>query len=303
MPRPRIGTKALATRALYCSAYSPSPDNNQLGVRALEQLESVLTRDRRARLAGEWVAGRQATEAELQAFDGDSALELRLALVRSCVDETIFTQHREAHRRSQRLLDEVRVAAASSLSIRLEATLEDLIGLHAHAGFLMDRPAGYPAIILSAFEAALKLRRAGDLALLAESLFHVGLAQQVGHQDEAAGQPWLDESYRLAIAAGDDVTASYAIRHIAVGHRARGQKEVARAALVKSWELRRSAAFRPGAAAALVTLAQFDLEHGAFDLARRELADVRGDLEELDMAPFLRLAEGLERDLAADESA
>ena len=162
--------------------------------------------------------------------------------------------------------------AATSGDRRLEAFALARRGLALHSVFLRDRSAGEPAGELELFERALALRREiSDASGVAESLFHVGLVHQVIRDENAASRPFFEESYERAKALGDDVLASYALRHVAFCDQADGDLSAAQAKHEEALELRRRAGWVPGVGAQLFALAELEAERGRREQAR-ELA-------------------------------
>jgi hypothetical protein len=143
----------------------------------------------------------------------------------------------------------------------VEAALALARGRVLHARFLADRAADPRELAL--FEAATEgYRRLGDRRGEAEALFWVGTFHQVVRGDQDAALPPLELSYALSTAAGDKLTMSYAVRHLAFADLAAGRRAVARERLAESVRLRREIGFRPGVAAGLVALAHVTAEEG-----------------------------------------
>lgn len=194
-----------------------------------------------------------------------------LALARVLTDEALFggcdtLAEREA------LLDEAQTYAERGGEPQLIADAYDARGMSLHAAFLETMDRFEPPGELDLFERGLAMRKqAGEPKPIAESLFHVGLVYGVVRRDHQRALPYFEEAYRSAQAAGDLVTASYAIRHIAFVHHDAGDDAVARAGLLESLELRERAGFVPGVAMALVALAYADMDSGATDQAMRRL--------------------------------
>lgn len=109
---------------------------------------------------------------------------------------------------------------------------------------------------LELFEHAARLyRTVGDVRGEGEALFWIGTFHQVIRQDHEAAVPVLERSYELADRAGDRLTVSYVLRHLAFADHSAGRLEAARERLTESMQLRRELGFAPGVAANLVGLA------------------------------------------------
>ena len=136
----------------------------------------------------------------------------------------------------------------------VEADLALARGRIMHARFL-DQRAEDPRE-LELFERAVELYHAlGDDRGEAESLFWVGCFLQVVQDDSYAALPFFQKSRDLAERAGDKLTASYALRHLAFAAQSSGRPDLATEYLEASTRLRREIGFMPGVAANLVALA------------------------------------------------
>lgn len=145
-----------------------------------------------------------------------------------------------------------------------EADLALARGRVLHARFLRDRQEDPRELPL--FEQAAELyHRLGDARGEAEALFWIGCYHQVVRDDDEAGLPFLERSYRLAVEIGDDLTRSYAVRHLGFADLAGGGTAAGRRRLEESVQLRRKIGFRPGVAAGLLSLAQVAAETGDRD--------------------------------------
>ncbi|MEH0933835.1 tetratricopeptide repeat protein [Micromonospora psammae] len=151
----------------------------------------------------------------------------------------------------------------------LDAVEADLVlarGRLLHARYLDDRVEDPRELPL--FERAVALyRELGDERGEAEALFWVGCVHQVVRQDEAAAAPAYARARELAGRAGDRLTLSYVLRHLAFAEQAAGRSDAARERMAESTRLRRDIGFRPGVAANLVALAFFALGDGRRDEA------------------------------------
>ena len=163
-----------------------------------------------------------------------------------------------------------------------EADLALARGRVLHARFLQDRENDDPRE-LALFEQAAELyRRLGDARGEADALFWIGCYHQVVRDSDSAALPFLERSYQLADSAGDDLTRSYAVRHLAFADLAAGDVTTGRRRLEESVELRRKIGFAPGVAAGLLALAQLAAESGDRD----------GELALLDEAESIARASG-----------
>jgi tetratricopeptide (TPR) repeat protein len=108
-------------------------------------------------------------------------------------------------------------------------------------------------------------------AVEAESLFWIGTFHQVVRHDNDAAVPALERSYELTTQAGDKLTMSYALRHLAIAEHAAGRLNAARAWLEESVRLRREIGFLPGVAANLVGLAYISAAEGRREDAMKVL--------------------------------
>jgi tetratricopeptide (TPR) repeat protein len=151
-------------------------------------------------------------------------------------------------------------AAAERGDRSLEAFALSRRGLALHGEFLRDRSRGEPPGEMELFERALDIRReAGDEHGVAESLFHVGLVHQVVRGDHKTARRLFEESYARAT---DDVTASYALRHIAFCDDEAGDAESAERRHEEALELRRGAGWQAGIAAQLAAIADLRARRG-----------------------------------------
>ncbi len=126
-----------------------------------------------------------------------------------------------------------------------------------HARYLSARAAGeQPAedpTELALFERALALYEdLGDTRGAAEAQFLVGCYHQVVRGDMDTTEAMFARSRDLAEAAGDNLTRSYALRHLAFAAQHAGRIADAHAALTESTRLRRDLGFTAGVAANLV---------------------------------------------------
>ena len=175
-------------------------------------------------------------------------------------------------------IGDVERAAADRGDRGLEAFALSRRGLALHGEFLRDRSRGEPPGEMALFERALEIRRQiRDEPGVAESLFHVGLVHQVVRGDHGTARPLFEQSYRLAT---DDITASYALRHIAFCDDDAGDAASAERRHGEALELRRRADWQAGIAAQLAALAELRARRGdregAAELAREARASLVG---------------------------
>lgn len=110
----------------------------------------------------------------------------------------------------------------------------------------------------------------GDIRGEAEAVFWQGCYRQVLARDDASAHPLLERSLRLARDAGDDLVASYALRHLGISCHMAGDLDGAERHLQASTTLRRELGFTAGVAANLVGLAFVAVGRGeAAEGARR----------------------------------
>jgi tetratricopeptide (TPR) repeat protein len=195
-------------------------------------------------------------------------------------DENLLARDRLAE--LQAAIDAVERLAADRGDRRLEAFALARRGLKLHATFLHDRSKGEPPDELPLFEQALAIRREiRDQQGIAESLFQIGLVHQVVRDDSAAARPFFEESYERAVALGDDVVASHALRHVAFCDEADGDEETAEKRHLETLELRRRAGWVPGQGAQLFALATLRASQGRVDEARDYARQARAIFSEV----------------------
>ena len=149
----------------------------------------------------------------------------------------------------------------------VEAALLLRRGRILHCRFLESRVE--PPEELSYFERAAELyRRAGDERGEGEARFWLGCFHQVVRDDNPTAVPFLTESVILSRKSGDDLTLSYALRHLGIAAQLSGNHPEARQLLEESTTLRRTLDFTPGVAANLVGLIYLAI-------AENRLADAR----------------------------
>jgi len=155
----------------------------------------------------------------------------------------------------------------------VEADLALARGRLLHARYLQERLAE-DAEELRLFELAARLYAdLGDQRGEGEALFWIGIVHQVIRDDQETAVPLFERSLAMAAEAGDDLTRSYALRHLGIAAHAAGDLTGARSRLEESTRLRRDLGFHAGAAANLIGLAHLAA-------AEERADDVRSILEE-----------------------
>jgi len=131
---------------------------------------------------------------------------------------------------------------------------------------------------LPAFERAAELYRGvGDERGEAEAQFWIGCFHQVVRDDNSGAVPFLTAASELARKTGDQLTLSYALRHLGFAAHMAGDFDDARALLEESTAIRRTLGFTAGVAANLVGLVYLASAQGRPDDAR-DLADEAEEL-------------------------
>lgn len=135
----------------------------------------------------------------------------------------------------------------------VEAALLVQRGRILHCRFVESRVE--PPEELGYFERAAELYRgAGDERGEAEARFWIGCFHQVVRDDNPTAVPFLTAAVELSRRSGDDLTLSYALRHLGVAAHMSGNYPEARELLEESTALRRTLGFSAGVAANLVGL-------------------------------------------------
>ena len=154
------------------------------------------------------------------------------------------------------------LAAADRALDAVEADAALARGRIRHARLLAAGMPGEDPEEIALFDRALALYRSlGDTRGEAESLFWVGCYHQVVRHDMDASEPMFARAAEL----GDDLTRSYALRHLAFAAHHAGRLDDAHAALTESTALRRALGFDAGVAANLIAAADFAAEGGPGD--------------------------------------
>jgi tetratricopeptide (TPR) repeat protein len=157
-----------------------------------------------------------------------------------------------------------------------EAELALARGKVLHGRFLEDQvenPGELPLI-----ERSLELFESlGDERGQAEALFWLGCFHQVVRNDNETAVPLLERSRDLAKQTADNLTLSYALRHLGIAAHAAGRLDEAAENLTASTSLRRDLNFPAGAAANMVGLIYLAKAGDRTDEAR-QLADEATEL-------------------------
>ncbi|MFF9625875.1 tetratricopeptide repeat protein [Streptomyces griseosporeus] len=160
----------------------------------------------------------------------------------------------------------------------VEADLALARGRLLHARFL-EEGAEDPRELELFERAAALYARLGDGRGEGEALFWVGIVHQVVRDDTDRALPFFERALALAGAAGDRLTVSYALRHLAFAEGLAGRPDAARERLEESTRLRRELGFGPGVAANLIVLARLAVERADHEEARA-LLDEAAELAE-----------------------
>jgi len=187
--------------------------------------------------------------------------------------------------------DAAAIAAGDRELDSVEADLALARGRLVHARFLDDRNAD--PVELELFERAARLYQTlGDVRGEAEALFWIGIYHQVvrGENDDVVGT--FERSYELAKQAGDELTMSYAVRHLGFAAMAAGDLPIARERLEESVRIRREIGFSAGVAAGLLALADLAAEEGRRDEALTLLDEASEAARSCDAHGVLRWVEG-----------
>lgn len=214
------------------------------------------------------------------AVDADDRIER----ARKLYEDAVFGGEASALGAAERTLDAV------------EADLALARGRVLHARFLSERVEDPREREL--FERAAELyRQVGDVRGEGEAVFWVGCVHQVVSGDTIAATPAFARARELATRAGDDLTLSYVLRHLAFVEREAGRLDDARTLMEESTRLRRGLGFLPGVAANLVALGHLAVEAGQPDRALALLDEATTVAEAAGAGGVLRWAEEARRNL------
>jgi tetratricopeptide (TPR) repeat protein len=162
------------------------------------------------------------------------------------------------------------VEALTAADGELDAVEADLVlarGKVLHGRFLASREENPRELAL--FERALELYRSvDDERGQAEAFFWIGCFHQVVRDDTEPALSALTTSRELATKTGDNLTLSYALRHLGIAAHMAGNLDEARALLEESTAVRRTLGFTAGVAANLVGLVYIAKAEGRTEDAR-----------------------------------
>ncbi len=196
------------------------------------------------------------------------------------------------------------VGALTAAERDLDAVEADLAlarGRLAHARFLTSTQEDPQELAL--FERAAGLYRAlNDMRGEGEALFWAGLVHQVVRGEHDAAVPVLQRSYELAVAAGDKLTMSYALRHLGIAEHVAGRLGPARERLEESVRLRREVGFLPGVAANLIGLAHIAAAENHHQEALELLAEAGSIAETGEAKGVMRWVEEAREQIGAQAS-
>jgi tetratricopeptide (TPR) repeat protein len=168
--------------------------------------------------------------------------------------------------------DESELAEAERELDSLEADVALARGRIQHARYLGqrrtagDRPAEDPRELELFTHAAQLYRAAGDVRGEGEAAFWIGCCLQVIRDDDALAVPYFERARSLADQAGDKLSVSYSLRHLAFARLGTSDLDAAQDLMVESTRLRTELGFKRGIAANLVALA--------------DIAELRGDRDQ-----------------------
>lgn len=251
------------------------------------QLEEALLQAGRFRIAGQWEKALVLLR-EVHPIVGELGLIARaqyaLSTARILIDQGGFGGF-DTWAEQSRYLDLALADAQQTNDLTLLGAVWDAHGMSLHHQYLNTGRVAEPPEELPSFERGLRYRQqVEDQHGIAESLFHIGLIYGVVRQDHQQALPFFQQSYALAQTLGDQITASYAIRHIGFAHYDAGNLMQARENLQESLQLREQAGFIPGVAMALVMLAHADADLKQHALALAHLHRAKAVFQELDAA-------------------
>jgi hypothetical protein len=201
----------------------------------------------RLRLEGRW-------DDALGELDGIETRDALLERMEILSDQNLFVRDRRAE--MEDVLQQLSDLAKATRDPALEAFVLSRGAFALHAEFLANPDAGEPPKEMSLLVRALAIRQSlADRRGVAESLFLLGLVQQIERQAGPAARVFFKRSYAIAREVGDIVLMSYAVRHLGYLEQAAGRLTDAQRAFEESLALREEAGWRPGIAAAQLDLA------------------------------------------------
>ena len=169
------------------------------------------------------------------------------------------------------------VDAGLAATRHAQAVVDLARGKLLHARYLSadERPGDVPDEVAAFGSAAEGFGAVGDERGRGEAVLWQGLYHQVVRSDSETALPFLESARDVARAERDDLTLSYAERHLGFHAWGAGHDSEARAHLERSVELRRAIHWPAGTSAALLALAEFEATHDDRDEAARHLAEAR----------------------------
>ena len=250
-------------------------------------LNEALLRANQLRIAGQWKDVLTLLR-DVQSLANDLGIAARarhaLFTARTLTEQAGFGGFDTWEERLQ-YLETALADAQQTDDLALQGAIWDARGMSLHQQYLDTGRPTEPPEELPSFERGLSYRQqVDDQHGIAESLFHIGLVHGIVRQDHKTALPFLQESYTLAQAHGDQITSSYAIRHIGFAQYDANDLVRARASLQESLQLREQAGFIPGVAMAFVMLAYADAELGQRPTALEHLQRAKAIFLELQAA-------------------
>lgn len=178
----------------------------------------------------------------------------------------------------------------------VEADLALARGRVIHARFLEERAADPQELVL--FERAAQLyNELDDVRGESEAVFLIAIYHQVVLGDSDTALPLLERARNLALQAGDQLTLSYVVRHLAFVDADAGRFEAARGLMEESTRLRREVNFPPGVAMNLLGLAYISRDQGREDDIEPFLDEAQSIAEASEAAGVLRHIDDARKDL------
>ncbi len=196
---------------------------------------------------------------------------------------------------------------AGRLLDAVEADLSLARGKLIHASFLEQRRSSGAAAVadpgeLQFFERAAELYESlDDVPGQGRAAFWIGCFYQVVLDDDAKAVSALERAAELATETGDNLTLSYALRHLAFADHKAGRLDSAKDKFSESTRLRREAGFWPGVAANLIGLAYVSAEQGRKDEAIGFATQARAVARECGAGGMIAMADEVLGQVSADE--
>ena len=187
--------------------------------------------------------------------------------VRILHDLALFGGEPTALENAEGVLDEgMTLSATAGPSTVAEAL--DLRGMQTYYRSILTGPKR-AQLARADLESSLEIRvTIGAVGEISQSLFHVGLVRQVLEGDNIGAVPYFERALRMAEAAEDSITQSYALRHLGYAHLESNRVDDAEREFTGSLSLRRVAGFLPGVAAAMLAIVDLRVRQGRVAEAR-----------------------------------